>query len=63
MNNSYKNWFKGGLLSAIAVMGMVACTDDHYDIVVTGETEGKTLWENIQAVTLNLFSLLYSVLW
>ena len=49
MNNSYKNWFKGGLLSAIAVMGMVACTDDHYDIVVTGETEGKTLWENIQA--------------
>ena len=49
MNNSYKNWFKGGLLSAIAVMGMAACTDDHYDIVVTGETEGKTLWENIQA--------------
>ena len=49
MNNSYTNWFKGGLLSAIAVMGMVACTDDHYDIVVTGETEGKTLWENIQA--------------
>ncbi len=49
MNNSYKNWFKGGLFSAIAVMGMVACSDDHYDIVVTGETEGKTLWENIQA--------------
>ena len=49
MNNSYKNWFKGGLLSIVAVMGMAACSDDHYDIVVTGETEGKTLWENIQA--------------
>ena len=49
MNNSYKNWFKGGLLSIVAVMGMASCSDDHYDIVVTGETEGKTLWENIQA--------------
>ena len=49
MNNSYKNWFKGGLLGVVAVMGMAACTDDHYDIVVTGETETKTLWENIQA--------------
>jgi hypothetical protein len=49
MNNSYKNWFKGGLLGVVAVMGMAACSDDHYDIVVTGETEGKTLWENIQA--------------
>ena len=49
MNNSYKNWFKGGLLSIVAVMGMASCSDDHYDIVVTGETEGKTLWENILA--------------
>ena len=49
MNNSYRNWFKGGLLSIVAVMGMASCSDDHYDIVVTGETEGKTLWENIQA--------------
>ena len=49
MYNSYKNWFKGGLLGVVAVMGMASCSDDHYDIVVTGETEGKTLWENIQA--------------
>ena len=49
MNNSYKNWFKGGMLGVVATMGMAACTDDHYDIVVTGETETKTLWENIQA--------------
>lgn len=61
MNNSYKNWFKGGLLGVVAVMGMAACSDDHYDIVVTGETEGKTLWENIQATdTLSDFARILS---
>ena len=48
MNNSYKNWFKGGLLSVMTVLGMVACTDDHYDIVEPGETAKKTIWQNIQ---------------
>ena len=48
MNNSYKNWFKGGLLCAVAALGFASCADDHYDVVVAGETEGKTLWQNIQ---------------
>lgn len=32
----------------VTVMGMVACSDDHYDVVVPAETAGKTLWQNIQ---------------
>ena len=48
MNNSYKNWFKGSLLFAITAMGVASCADDHYDVVSVGETEGKTLWQNIQ---------------
>ena len=48
MNNSYKNWLKGGLLSIFAAVGFAACSDDHFDIVVNSEAEGKTLWQNIQ---------------
>ena len=48
MNNSYKNWFKGSLLFAVAAMGVASCADDHYDVVTVGEAEGKTLWQNIQ---------------
>ncbi len=48
MNISYKNWFKGGLLSIATIVGVTACSDDHFDIVVSGEAEGKTLWQNIQ---------------
>jgi hypothetical protein len=29
-------------------MGVASCADDHYDVVSVGETEGKTLWQNIQ---------------
>ena len=32
----------------MTVLGMIACTDDHYDIVETGETAKKTIWQNIQ---------------
>ena len=32
----------------MTVLGMVACTDDHYDIVEPGETAKKTIWQNIQ---------------
>lgn len=32
----------------MTVLGMVACTDDHYDVVETGETAKKTIWQNIQ---------------
>lgn len=32
----------------MTVLGMAACTDDHYDIVETGETAKKTIWQNIQ---------------
>ncbi|MBO5698822.1 MAG: hypothetical protein J6R79_02305 [Bacteroidaceae bacterium] len=48
MNNSYKNWLKGGLLSVFAAVGFAACSDDHFDVVVNSEAEGKTLWQNIQ---------------
>ena len=48
MNNSYISWFKGGALCLATIFGMAACSDDHYDIVVSGETEGKTIWQNIQ---------------
>ena len=52
MNNSYKNWLKGGLLSACAVMGLAACSDDHFDVVVNSEAEQQTLWQNIQSDSL-----------
>lgn len=48
MNNSYISWFKGGALCLATIFGMAACSDDHYDIVVSGETEGKTIWQNIK---------------
>lgn len=49
MKNIVRNWFRNGLLGAVALSGMVvACTDDHFD-VRTGETGTQSLWENIKS--------------
>ena len=49
MNSSYKNWLKGGMLSAMFALGFAACSDDnHFDVVVNSESETMTLWQNIQ---------------
>ena len=49
MNNSYKNWLKGGMLSAMFALGFAACSDDdHFDVVINSESESMTLWQNIQ---------------
>lgn len=49
MNNSYKNWLKGGMLSAMFAFGFAACSDDnHFDVMINSESEAMTLWQNIQ---------------
>lgn len=48
MKNIVRNWFRNGLLGAFALSGVLACTDDHFD-VRTGETGTQSLWENIKS--------------
>jgi len=48
MKNIVRNWFRNGLLGAFALSGVMACTDDHFDIR-TGETGTQSLWENIKS--------------
>lgn len=48
MKNIVRNWLRNGLLGAVALSGVVACTDDHFD-VRTGETGTQSLWENIKS--------------
>lgn len=48
MKNIVRNWLRNGLLGAVALSGVVACTDDHFD-VHTGETGTQSLWENIKS--------------
>lgn len=48
MKKIVRNWLRNGLLGAVALSGVVACTDDHFD-VRTGETGTQSLWENIKS--------------
>jgi uncharacterized surface protein with fasciclin (FAS1) repeats len=40
---------KAGLLGAIALLGVTACTDDHFDVTTSSATGANTVWQNIQA--------------
>ncbi len=39
---------KGGLLGAAMLLGVAACTDDHYDVKPGMATGGNTIWQNIK---------------
>ena len=39
----------GGILGAAVLLGVPACSDDHYDIKAGSESAGNTIWQNIEA--------------
>lgn len=47
MNNKYFKWLRGGFLGALALVGLTACEDDHFDL--NSSTATTTIWENIKA--------------
>lgn len=47
MNKIFKNSLKGGALALVAMLGLTACTDDHFD--VNGGKGDKTIWKNIES--------------
>lgn len=47
MKSRYSKWLKGGLLGALALVGLSACTDDHFDL--SSGTATTTLWQKIVA--------------
>ena len=47
MNKIFKNSLKGGALALIAMLGLTACTDDHFD--VNGGNGDQTIWQNIES--------------
>mgnify|MGYP003310668605 CR=1 FL=1 len=47
MNKIFKNSLKGGVLALVAMLGLTACTDDHFD--VNGGKGDKTIWQNIES--------------
>lgn len=47
MNKIFKNSLKGGVLALVAMLGLTACTDDHFD--VNGGKGDKTIWKNIES--------------
>ena len=46
MNKIFKNILKGGALALVAMLGLTACTDDHFD--VNGGDGDQTIWQNIE---------------
>lgn len=48
MKNIIKNWLKGGTLLAASLAVFAACSDDHFDVAVNGNSD-QTLWQNIKA--------------
>ena len=46
MNKIFKNSLKGGALALVAMLGLTACTDDHFD--VNGGDGDQTIWQNIE---------------
>lgn len=47
MKNLFQNRVTGCLLGATLLLGVGACTDDHFDIQPGTITGSKTLWQNI----------------
>lgn len=45
MNIKFRKWFKYGMLGALAIAGLGACSDDHFDI--KSSTPKQSLWEEI----------------
>lgn len=39
----------GGILGAAVLLGIPACSDDHYDIKSGSQSAGNTIWQNIEA--------------
>lgn len=39
---------KGGVCGVALLLGMTACSDDHFDIQTTGLVGSKTIWQNIE---------------
>lgn len=39
---------KGGFWGVAALLGVTACTDDHFDIQTAGPVGSKTIWQNIE---------------
>lgn len=48
MNKIFKNSLKGGALALVAMLGLTACTDDHFDIFGGDGTSDQTIWQNIE---------------
>ncbi len=49
-NIDYKNWVKAACLGLVAVAGLVACSDDHFDVQSYGSaTSASTIMGNIEA--------------
>lgn len=49
MNKIFKNSLKGGALALVAMLGLTACTDDHFDIFGGDGTSDQTIWQNIES--------------
>ena len=47
MKKIHNQWLKGGLLGLLAILGMAACSDDHFDLNTTNAS--GTLWQNLVA--------------
>ena len=45
MNSRYFTWLKSGLLGTLALLGLNACSDDHFDI--SPSTAKESLWTQI----------------
>ncbi len=40
-NSNYKNWFKAGCLGLTVMVGLAACSDDHFDVQNYGSESGN----------------------
>ena len=49
MNKIFMNRLKGGTLALVAMLGLTACTDDHFDIFGGDGTSNQTIWQNIES--------------
>ncbi len=48
MKRNNLNMVKGGLLGAAMLLGVAACTDDHYDVKPGMASGANTIWQNIE---------------
>lgn len=49
MKSIYQNTVKAGLLGAAVLLGITACTDDHFDIQPSTVSGSNTIWQNVEA--------------